>query len=418
MTNINSASDENQKTEKEKAIFTFNYFPLLLDFLLRLIALVLLNYSFINASTFWLFQLLLIPIPMLLLNFNRENKLRKQFSISNNVSLEPKYSAGSNWFLGIIVLTISLGAYFLYPGWHVVFRLLLSILAFFIFGFYCLVLYVTSYKSPPVDQELASLDTQTQSGATSFSVDINDAEIIRLETSISSILQQVDSYSLESTLFGALAFSAFISLLSFDSLFTDGVNGITIFLHQIFDKSIGQNTLSSLISSQLSHSSFIVIIAILTLMCSVFFLSVVVSRLRFYDFLRSVEQSIRLARAYNDKEEELYNLMFQINSENDRRIVSDRHQELNRKIASIISSASKLHEQLMPTVTYMSISRNLGILTFLLILIISASMISTYLAILFVLLFLVASSYTGFDKWIRNRKFAKIFERVESIIKR
>ena len=48
-----------------------------------------------------------------------------------------------------------------------------------------------------------------------------------------------------------------------------------------------------------------------TLLCSMFFLSVIISRLHFYGILQRVDYAVRIARAYNNKEEELYNLRLQ-----------------------------------------------------------------------------------------------------------
>ncbi len=135
-----------------------------------------------------------------------------------------------------------------------------------------------------------------------------------------------------------------------------------------------------------------------------FFLSVIVSRLRFNDALKRVDYAVRIASSYNDKEEEVYNFVLQ---GHDEAKVRHRLTILKEKITVALYHAEESFRDLRPIVNYMWVFRNLGLISFLLILITGALWVSPILAILFTSLAVLAFVYSALDTWIRTRSLEK-----------
>jgi hypothetical protein len=134
------------------------------------------------------------------------------------------------------------------------------------------------------------------------------------------------------------------------------------------------------------------------------FLSVIVSRLRFNDVLKRVDYAVRIASAYNDKEEEVYNFVLQGHDESK---VRNRLEILKKKISEAVYHAEESFVDLRPIVNYMWVFRNLGLISFLLILITGALWVSPILAFLFTTLSVLALVYAALDTWIRTRSLEK-----------
>jgi uncharacterized membrane protein YciS (DUF1049 family) len=158
------------------------------------------------------------------------------------------------------------------------------------------------------------------------------------------------------------------------------------------------------IAGMATETALIAAIAVETLICSMLFLSVIVSRLRFNDVLKRVDYAVRIASSYNDKEEEVYNFVLQGHDESK---VSNRLQILKNKITDAVYHAEESFKDLRPIVNYMWLFRNLGLGSFLLILITGALWISPALAIIFTSLSVLAYVYSALDNWIRTRSLEK-----------
>jgi hypothetical protein len=105
---------------------------------------------------------------------------------------------------------------------------------------------------------------------------------------------------------------------------------------------------------------------------------------------------------YNDKEEEVYNLMLE--NEAKKEVLEGRLQHLTQRIADAINKAEPLFRDLDFIANAMWALRNSGIGTFVLILLTSAFLISNILALIFVVVSLAAYIFTVFHKWMSHRK--------------
>jgi hypothetical protein len=152
--------------------------------------------------------------------------------------------------------------------------------------------------------------------------------------------------------------------------------------------------------------NLIMIIMIETLFCALFFLSVIASRLRYSKMNEEIDNLIRLARSFNDKEEEVYNIKLQGNlkDKETEKMIDFRLEVLSAKIASNISKVRILQLKTKPILMYMSFLRNSGVITFILVLITSCLYFSETLATIFLLLTGIAYLYESLDIKLRMNK--------------
>jgi DNA-binding transcriptional MerR regulator len=239
-------------------------------------------------------------------------------------------------------------------------------------------------------------------------IDDNDARIIQIETEIASMSQRIDTYTLESSLFGALAFSGFVTLISTERPVLREIQALVVEISDAIDAVIAFrfNELIPFLLGLDDTNKLLAAITIETLICSMFFVSVIVSRLRFSEVLKDTSFSTQVARMYNNKEEETYNL--KLESEQRNHLLEERLQRINENIGIALDNANELLKELRPIVMYMATFRNLGLLSFLVILITSAFLVSEFLALGFVLLSVMAYAYTAFDKWLRQKRLARL----------
>jgi hypothetical protein len=233
-------------------------------------------------------------------------------------------------------------------------------------------------------------------------VDSNDEQIIRMETSVLSLTQRIESYTLESTLFGALAFSGFLAILGYNRPILSAMRAIMQVLTNL--PYLGIEQTGTILVSAHSQDTLWAAVALQTLFCSMFFLAVIVSRLRFYEIIRQVEYAVRQARAWNDKEEEVYVLT--LHSPNEALV--ERLQQLTNLVAVAISNADPLLNDMFRVAGYIRVFRTLGIVTFMIVLTTSALVISTGLGSLFIGVLGFSYLYTMFDSVLSHRKLREV----------
>lgn len=247
-------------------------------------------------------------------------------------------------------------------------------------------------------------------------VDANDIAIVEMEGEIRNLQNRVEAYILESVMFGALTFSGFLTLLASDKdrldyelmiVFGDSIKRIMADVLLLkFDFS---NSAYQIFMDSSDDRRFLVVwIMFVTLLSSMFFLLVIASRLKFSQIIENVDNAIRLARAYNDKEEEVF--MLHLEFENKTRL-KNRLDFLSKKIAQQITIASDLLKEVKPIVYYMSIFRNLGVIFFLLIIIIGLLFYSQVLAVMVGFLAFLVYVYKRIDDWYRRNRLRNIIQR-------
>lgn len=237
----------------------------------------------------------------------------------------------------------------------------------------------------------------------SLNVDENDEVIVALETKLNSSTSRLEAYVLESALFGALSFSGFLEIMAADLVsFSDLENFASNILntsqgliHFEWDKfNVGLAGLTNKIS-------LFCLVSVESLICSIFFLAVIASRLRFSDIADKVHTAINLAKAYNIKEEALHD-EHQITGKKNIRL-----EALTTKVNEQLHEAALVLEEVNPVMMYMQYFRNAGILVFLVILISSSLFITGVLSWTF--LALVLATYLYFNRTAINNRFKAFF---------
>ena len=438
--NITNTNNSEKKIEYKLFPVPFSYRSLAIDYAARSLILALYQTSLINGWIFWLCQIIIIPVTVFIYTIDKSTKITGEIEKQERDKLPPNTKVG--WSIQtttmsqfIAVFTVLTGSYIAYyilnnsleTAWL---KWIITITIFLGYAFYISVVYGESPRlntpSPEADQisqyfrleqipktkDLSSASASAPnvlSEDISLEVDRNDERITFLEITAQSIFERADTYTLESTLFGALAFSGFLSLVSSDTPTLTFIRKLNLLVSEletfIFGLQLRQIVQS--ISHLLSNSDTLLgLVAVETLLCSMFFVLVIIYRLQFSDAMKSANYAIRLARKYNDKEEETYALQFQFDSDNALKIgIESRLDFLTKKIADAGNKAQLALDELAPTIIYMQVFRNLGIATFVLILLTSSCLISPYLTVTFSALTFLAYIYSSVEQRIRIRTY-------------
>jgi len=203
------------------------------------------------------------------------------------------------------------------------------------------------------------------------SVDYNDTRIAKLESELKNINHRVEAWMLESVFLGGLAFSGFLTVAAANFLenksvaFNEFITHITSFANDCLTKSF--YLWLHEIQNHFHRPDLNILIMLLCLMSSVFFLLVLTLRLRLNSLSLNMDHLIRIMTVFNAKEDELFN----IQQEDVKRHQETRLTKISKKIDVAISDAEKLLKELRPTVMMMSIYRNLAVFLFFMVLIVS-----------------------------------------------
>lgn len=375
---------------------------ILLDYVLRWIALGFFTSGKIQRlpgfadeeGTFIMINAIIIPAIVILYAFVRDKYINRKSAHlfneinQNNLQLRTHHSPW-NYLLGFVfVLTGSIIPIVAFEGeaeegiW--VAELALGI----IYAIYTMVLLKHFSKTrPTVAQVYTQLEElnfkQVKSDLTA---EENDEEIVELEVNLRSANEKMDAYVLEAALFGALAFSAFLQVVASEVLSLDNIG---LFSEQAFEffKQIVQFDLSGsdeILGYILSKEGLMSLMAYETLFCSVFFLAVIASRLKFNDLTDSIDRFLNLSKTYNDKEE---NIIAESKNPN---VAAN----ITKKIRGFLSKGNLTLEETKPIMEYMRFFRTLGISSFFAIIVTGGLFISVKLS--FVLLFISVLSLLFF----------------------
>ncbi len=247
-------------------------------------------------------------------------------------------------------------------------------------------------------------------------IDTNDTEILEIEGEVRNLMNRVEAYILESVMFGALTFSGFLTIIASD---TDRLNYVSM---RRFGYNIVEFVLDLIVfefkrleeyhifSTDPEH--LLVLIMFQTVLCALFFLMVIAARLKFSKTAEQIDNTVRLARSYNDKEEEVYILKLQAPQ---NMLLNKRLIVLNRKISQLVLQAADLIKEINPVIAYMSFLRNMGVLFFLFIIITSLLFFNTAVAIFFGAMSLTAYVYKQFDTWYRQKRMQRIINQHQGV---
>jgi len=228
--------------------------------------------------------------------------------------------------------------------------------------------------------------------------DENDEAIVNIETEINSRTGRLDAYVLESALFGALAFSGFLQIISTDFVSFKELDQFSKLFFDVVQNLISMdiNKLNHVSQQLYTKNNLFSLAAIETLLCSGFFIAVIASRLRFSNSADKVKQAIEIAKAYNNKEELLKG------SPNTNPDHSKMLLHYNLKINEQIGVARKALEEIGPISGYMEYFRNAGLLMFLLVLISCGLFVTSFLGWLYISI--GAATWIYFNRQTLNSK--------------
>jgi hypothetical protein len=399
---------------------------IIFDFLLRLIS--LWHYKVYASGTenedsklFFIFsQYIIIPVIVFIFSYFRDKRIekttkkmftelgRKDLKISN---VHSPWNYLFTFFILIIGIIISIIVFefsssdygFIIPFY----TLLYSVYFIMLLSFF-------SKKKPSISQIIKQLDKiNLNQVKTNLNHNENDEEIIELEVSLRSANEKMEAYVLEAALFGALAFSGFLQLISSSNLSVQSLGLFTLNFFHLFEGLVNFSSESILNSINLlmSKEGILSLIALLTLFCSVFFLAVIASRLRFNDLSDSIDKSLQLSKTYNEKEENL------ISSNNG--VVNDASNTITKIIRKHLIKGNLTLEQTIPIMEFMRFFRTLGIFTFFIIVVSGGLFVSVQLSM--VLAFIMIISFLFFKlkiiiQYIKNvtTQFQEFYFKIES----
>jgi hypothetical protein len=404
---VQSPSEPVIKKSVHHLDFTPKFF--VVDVVLRYCLLAAWRYGGLSTLLFWIGQAGL-ALGFFAFFGMREERLKERLSLAKDVRLEPEGTA-------TVILWLLFSAHACYQVFALVhpqqlwLRVTSVILLSLVAIFYYIGIAVHSYPGKvkePAGEPYAALE------------DENDRILIRLRTELVGQERRIESYTVESTLIGALAFSAFVTIISSDKMPQAEVMAE---VGRDFSRALAMLVSLNLagvgpILTQLSaEKPVLAIVATLSLTCSTFFLAVIVARLRFNSLVALANYSIEVAGTLNEKEEALY--MHQLAENPPRSDLGARINYLRECIQASLEEAQIISQQLEPIVLYMTVFRHLGVLSFLLALVASAVWISPILAIAFAIISLGAYSYPIIDRKLRDRNLLRLaFFRLPAFFRR
>lgn len=203
-------------------------------------------------------------------------------------------------------------------------------------------------------------------------VDLNDTKIAKLESELKNITYKAEAWLLESVFLGGLAFSGFLSVASANFLGKETTT-FQIFIEHIisYTNSCVFDDLTSFyshISTYFFRNDLYILIMLLCLLSSVFFLLILTLRLRLNTLSLNLDHILRIAIIFNAKEEEIFNNL--ANLENNPNQIA-RFDKIQRKIDMAIDDAEKLLIKIRPVSIMMNMFRTVAIILFYFVLIIS-----------------------------------------------
>jgi hypothetical protein len=392
----NKAEDKFYYKVKLDGTLTIVFF----DFFLRWISLWLhKNESdhdlFGSEAFFTISQFIFIPFSVLAIAYFRDKRIEKKtnfiFSQLGRTDLKIiNHHSPWNYLISFLVLIIgilvSIITMEITPEDY---GLVLPIFILLFGSYLLIILSFFSKKKPSIAQIIYQLDKiNTIQVKTNLDHHENDEEIVELEVSLRSANDKMEAYVLEAALFGALAFSGFLQLISSNNV---SIQTLGLFSENIFKMFEGlvQFSWDSTFSPSkflLSTEGILSLMAFLTLFCSVFFLAVIASRLRFNDLSDTIDKTVQLSKIYNEKEESILSSN-QGNS-------SERSNFFTSLIRKHLIKGNLTLEQTMPIMEFMRFFRTLGIFTFFLIVVSGGLFVSVQLS--FVLAFIMFISFLFF----------------------
>jgi hypothetical protein len=395
----------------------FNYLPLLVDTALRYLTYFLWHRHLLWNTWFWILQLVVIPLGIFMWQGLHGERLAKRLGVGSNGY---EVADRADWIVFVLLLaahdtiltfhTISIQTFWL----RSLTTLILSV---------CAILYVMmigfisasdTIQEPAKEDSYEAYDT----------VDENDRLLIRLDTEIEDFIRKVEAYTIESTLIGAISFSAFVTIVTSGKASVESAGHLTVRFLAVADAVFARNggALRGQFTHYPSESMILSVAACSALICSMFFMVVMVARLRFNALTGPASFSTQMATNFNSKEEEIARYMLLEAPTADPAkapaVLEERLVRLRKQITFYLDEGRVEVEQMRAIIGYMTIFRTLGLIAFLVTLVVSAMWFAPRLSIFFGLMAFLTYAYPMMDGLIRDRKLrSHDFFRLERFFK-
>lgn len=341
--------------------------------------------------------MVVLPLAVYLRAQHRSRQIQKSFGNHFAAAGKPRpqlaVHIGPNQYATLVIVLLimaaSLAGLFSHLGadWGA-YQLLLVLLVPLHGTLYLILLRQLSHRRYSPNEADAWLRELAQDRGADYSPDENDAKLARLTIALKAQQSRVEAFVLEAALFGALAFSAFVQIVATDFVDLENILQFLDHLGTVVLQVIrGDSVTFSLLAGK---TSLFVLVCLETLLCSLIFLTVVASRLRFSDTVREVDEALELARAYNDKEEFL-----QVSNEAPLPApeLLPRLKLLSERVRLHLETAERHVKTTDGIMAFMRYFRDLGIGTFFLVLVTSALLFSQTLALVFIAVFALGLTY-------------------------
>ncbi|MBX0313310.1 hypothetical protein [Planococcus glaciei] len=325
----------------------------------------------------------------------------------SRIEERPSYSTGAAFITVFFIFSAAYITFSLLEDLDIFFRVFISIFVFILYGMYVLIINEGSLKKPlsQIDRYSNSTDFSAMakqlSKQTGNETDLNDVQLVKLEGMLQYTNDRVNSYILESALFSGLAFAGFITLITSEKLYLTDITNLISSLKGLFGFLIVFDFSS--FWGQLgvfTQDDLFIIILIESLFCTLAFISVIASRLRFSDILEEIEISVKMARSFNDKEEEVVLL----NLERNKKLYQNRILVLNQRIEQEIDIANKKLDSIKPILDSIRFIRSFGMLFFFSMIFTSALLINPLLALFVIILSIFVAIVMNIDHARRIKK--------------
>ncbi len=213
-------------------------------------------------------------------------------------------------------------------------------------------------------------------------VDLNDTKIAKLESELKNITYKAEAWLLESVFLGGLAFSGFLTVASANFLGKE-TDAFQFFLEHISAYAnscvfVDVTTFYTHIAAYFFRNDLYIIIMLLCLLSSVFFLLILTLRLRLNTLALNLDHILRICTIFNAKEEEIFNNLADL--ENNPNQVA-RFNKIQRKIEIALSDGEKLLVKIRPVHIMMNMFRTVAIILFYLVLVLSGFYFKPIIAI-------------------------------------
>ena len=387
--------------------------PITVDYLLRWFWLLYYNMGGFDSWTFlggdadsWFFATQMIIIGPLILTFAvmRDRYIRRRLSdLFKDLKvdrLKPRVKQNP-WNYALLAFYILSGMFIFttVPAFEappIGFVLLVGLLI--LLPYHMILLRQFSKTIPHPKKVLDQLETtRKRILKTNLTPDENDEEIVNLGVNLSSVNELMNAFVLEAALFGALAFSGFLQIISSDYFSIPKMDQFTTDTYNILHSIVNLEAFNaSQIQELLGKEALLSLMCYESLFCSVFFLSVIASRLRFNDLTDYIDKALRLASTFNVKEEALLQSGVSLEDE--------RVNYLNHRIREQLQDGYRTQDAIEPIMEYMRFFRTLGITAFFIIIITGGLFISAYVSIILLFISVLSLAYFKLDQFVMNMK--------------